>query len=188
MTTPPEMLVSGLRKCCSAARALMQEASVRLPSWLRMWMSALMDQHFDPAIRQRDSVSRAPERRRVFSRRRESRTSVSEGREGSKEGEAIGESSVVIVKMPSKGRSGKGVVTSAVMWVWTRVFPSLTSQTPYSSPNSSSRLRNWSNARPSIRRFSWSAFWKNWLSLSDGPTSRGIFAYIECISSGESSR
>jgi hypothetical protein len=30
----------------------------------------------------------------------------------------MGESSVVMVKRPSKGRSGKGVVTSAVMWVW----------------------------------------------------------------------
>lgn len=33
----------------------------------------------------------------------------------SKEGEAMGESSVVMVKMPSKRRSGKGWVTSAEM-------------------------------------------------------------------------
>lgn len=55
----------------------------------------------------------------VFSSRRESSVSVSEGRLISIEGEVMGESSVVMVKMPSKGRSGKGVVTSAVMWVWT---------------------------------------------------------------------
>lgn len=41
-----------------------------------------------------------------------------EGRETSKEGEAMGESSVVRVKRPSKGRSGKGVTTSALIWVW----------------------------------------------------------------------
>jgi hypothetical protein len=63
-------------------------------------------------------VSKAPERRIVFSKRRERRVSASEGREGSIEGESMGESSVVMVKRPSKGRSGKGVVTSAVMWVW----------------------------------------------------------------------
>jgi hypothetical protein len=63
-------------------------------------------------------VSRAPERRIVFSRRRERRVSASEGREGSIEGESMGDSSVVMVKRPSKGRSGKGVVTSAVMWIW----------------------------------------------------------------------
>jgi hypothetical protein len=78
-----------------------------------------MDQHFEPPIRHRDSVSRAPERRMVFSRSRERSVSVSEGRLSSIEGEVMEESSVVMVKMPSKGRSGKGVVTSAVMWVWT---------------------------------------------------------------------
>jgi hypothetical protein len=60
----------------------------------------------------------------VFSRSRERRVSVSEGRFTSIEGEVMGESSVVMVKMPSKGRSGKGVVTSAVMWVWTLGFVS----------------------------------------------------------------
>lgn len=64
-------------------------------------------------MRHSDSVSRAEERRRVFSRRRERRISVSVGRLTSKAGDAMGESSVVIVKMPSKGRSGKGFVTSA---------------------------------------------------------------------------
>lgn len=78
-----------------------------------------MDQHFEPAIRQRDSVSSAPERRMVFSRSRERRVSVSEERFTSIEGEVMGESSVVIVNRPSKGRSVKGVVTSAVMCVWT---------------------------------------------------------------------
>jgi len=42
----------------------------------------------------------------VFSRRRERRTSRSVGRLTSKAGEIRGLSSVVIVKMPSKGRSG----------------------------------------------------------------------------------
>jgi hypothetical protein len=63
-------------------------------------------------------VSRAPDRRIVFSKSRERRVSASEGREGSIEGESIGDNSVVMVKRPLKGRSGKGVVTSAVMWVW----------------------------------------------------------------------
>ena len=63
-------------------------------------------------------MSRAPERRIVFSRRRESRVSVSVGREeDSIEGESMGESSVVMVKRPSIGRSGKGVTTWAEMWV-----------------------------------------------------------------------
>ena len=76
-----------------------------------------MDQHFEPAIRQSDSVSKAPERRIVFSRRRERSVSVSEGRLISIEGEVMGDNSVVMVNMPSNGRSGNGVVTSAVMWV-----------------------------------------------------------------------
>lgn len=33
-------------------------------------------------------------------------------------GEDMGDRVVVMVKRPSKGRSGRGVVTSAVMWVW----------------------------------------------------------------------
>lgn len=94
----------------------MQEASIRFPSCDRMWTSARTDQHFWPAMRQRDSVSRADERRRVFSRSRERRTSASVGRDGSNAGDAMGESSVVMVKMPSKGRSGNGEVTSAVIF------------------------------------------------------------------------
>lgn len=60
-------------------------------------------------------MSTAPERRSVFSRSRESRVSVVEGREGlaSKEGRVMGEREVVMVKRPSKGRSGRGVVNSA---------------------------------------------------------------------------
>jgi hypothetical protein len=64
-------------------------------------------------------VSKAPDRRMVFSSSRDKRVSVSEGLFSSIEGEVMGDSSVVMVKMPSKGRSGKGVATSAVMWVWT---------------------------------------------------------------------
>ena len=54
-------------------------------------------------------MSSAPERRIVFSKRRERRVSVSEGRDGSIEGERMGDNSVVIVKRPSKGRSENGV-------------------------------------------------------------------------------
>ena len=71
----------------------------------------------------------------------------------SKAGEAMGESSVVMVKMPSNLRSGKGSATSAEMrartlrfalasnqtvFIWRGrkdlVLPSRTSATPYSSP------------------------------------------------------
>jgi hypothetical protein len=55
----------------------------------------------------------------VFSRSRERSSSVSEGRLTSKVGAVMGESSVVMVKRPSKGRSDKGVVTSAEMLVRT---------------------------------------------------------------------
>lgn len=58
-------------------------------------------------------MSTADERRSVFSSRRERRISCSVGRPDSKEGEAMGENSEVMVKIPSKGRSGKGAVTSA---------------------------------------------------------------------------
>lgn len=84
-----------------------------------MCTSARIDQTFELAIRQRDSVSSAPDRRMVFSRRRERSVSVSVGREeDSMEGESIGLSSVVMVKRPSIGRSGKGVTTWADMCVW----------------------------------------------------------------------
>ena len=47
---------------------------------------------------------------------RDSRISVSEGGVlAAKVGEDMGDRVVVIVKRPSKGRSGRGVVTSAVM-------------------------------------------------------------------------
>ncbi len=55
----------------------------------------------------------------VFSRMRERRTSSVEGRLTSYVGSVMGESSVVMVKRPSKGRSGKGATTSAEMWTWT---------------------------------------------------------------------
>lgn len=67
-----------------------------------------MAQTVFPARRQRDSVSSAAERRRVLSRRRASSVSGGEGREGSTVGVAMGENSVVRVKMPSKGRGGSG--------------------------------------------------------------------------------
>lgn len=98
------------------------EASMRFPSCDKMCTSARTDQHFWPAIRHRDSVSSAAERRRVFSRRRDRSTSCSVGRLVSKAGEAIGESSVVMVKIPSKRRSGNGLVTSAVMLTRTLEF------------------------------------------------------------------
>lgn len=106
MTFSPSELVSGFLKCCRAAKTQIQAASTRFPSCERMCTSARMDQTLWPAIRQSDSVSRAPERRMVFSRMRERRTSDSEGRLGSKWGEAMGDSSVVIWKRPSKPLSG----------------------------------------------------------------------------------
>lgn len=94
-----------------------QEASIKLPAEERMCTSARMDHTFFEASRQRDSVSRAEERRIVFSRRRERRVSESEGREGSTWGESMGENCVVIVKMPSRGWVGRGETTVAEMWV-----------------------------------------------------------------------
>lgn len=41
---PPLTLVSGMRQWRREARAAMQEASIRLPEWERMWMSARRDQ------------------------------------------------------------------------------------------------------------------------------------------------
>lgn len=54
------------------------------------------------------------------------------------------------------------------------VFPSDTSDVPYSSPNESSIGRYASSARPSSRMFSFRATVKNCRSLSDGSISRGI--------------
>lgn len=106
-------------KCCSAAITEAQEASTRFPSCERTWTSARIDHTDCPATRHKDSVSRASDRRIVFSSSRESRASVEEGREASKEGSGMGEREVVMVKRPSKGRSGSGRVTSAVMCVRT---------------------------------------------------------------------
>lgn len=96
-----------------------------------MCTSALRAKHFKPAMMQRLSVSRALERRIAFSRIRERITSASVGlhaqlgasyedsarsgrtnRPTSKAGDAIGENSVMIWKMPSNLRSGSGAVTS----------------------------------------------------------------------------
>jgi hypothetical protein len=54
------------------------------------------------------------------------------------------------------------------------VFPSCTSTTPYSSPKVSSRGRNASNARPSSRMRSCSAWRMNARSLTEMSASRGI--------------
>jgi len=48
-----------------------QQASMRPPSWERMWQVARRDQTREPARRHRDSVERADERRMATSRRRE---------------------------------------------------------------------------------------------------------------------
>ena len=100
----------------------------------------------------------------VFSRRRDNSSSAWVGRETSKAGEAMGLSSVVMVKRPSKGLSGRGGgylcgdlgvdsgldISKAYFHLMERrlggganlVFPSRISATPYSSPNASSRARN----------------------------------------------
>lgn len=68
---------------------------------------------------QRDSVSIARDRRMAFSRMRERMTSCSVGLPTSNAGDAIGLSSVVIVKMPSNLRSSDGFVTSAETCTYT---------------------------------------------------------------------
>lgn len=111
----------------------MQDASMSPPSWSMMCTSARRAKHFKPAMIHSDSVSRALERRMAFSSMRERMTSASVGlatqsdtakhwwtleyvyRPTSKAGEAIGENSVTIWKMPSNLRSGSGVVTSTEM-------------------------------------------------------------------------
>lgn len=61
-------------------------------------------------------MSRALDRRIAFSRSRASSVSCSDGgRPDSKAGDAIGESSVEIVNIPSNLRSGNGTVISAEM-------------------------------------------------------------------------
>lgn len=141
MSSPPCMLVSGILKCESAAMAAMQAAESKSPSWSRIWMVQTNNQTFEPATRQSDSVERAEDRRIERSRRRERCASASvclcepsvqfggkeHGRNHkgslarsllaylpiSKWGAAIGESSVVIVKIPSNLRSGLGAVIEA---------------------------------------------------------------------------
>lgn len=72
-----------------------------------------MDQTDIEASKHKDSVSRAPDLRIVFSSNRDRRTSVSVGRPGSNEGEAMGESSQTILKRPSVGLVASGFTTSA---------------------------------------------------------------------------
>ena len=59
------------------------------------------------------------------------------------------------------------------------VFPSWTSQTPYSSPNVRERLRKASRARPSRRMFSRRAWRMKALSLREGSASLGIVKRID---------
>jgi hypothetical protein len=74
-----------------------------------------------------------------------------------------------------KSRDGERDQSSKAGVFTNLVFPNLASATPYSSPKSSSRARNWSNDRPSRRTFSCRDLAKNCLSLREGSTSRGIF-------------
>lgn len=113
VTSSPSTDASGRRKCLNAALMAIHEASMRPPSASRTWTSALTDQHLAPAIMQRDSVSMELDRRMAFSRIRERIISDSVCLPTSNEGEAIGFSSVTIVKTPSNFRSSDGLVTSA---------------------------------------------------------------------------
>ena len=61
--------MSGRRKWRRAERAEREAQERREPSWERTWMSRRRDQTVLPARRQRDSVGRAEERRKVVSRR-----------------------------------------------------------------------------------------------------------------------
>ena len=119
----------------------------------------------------------------------------------SKEGEAIGESSVTMLNMPSKRRSGNGWVISAEIRAITLtgfasarvearfqviaylVFPSCASATPASSPKASSSGRKSCKERPSRRVFSLSARRMNSRSLSDISVSRGILQHADSCSS-----
>ena len=113
----------------------------------------------------------------------------------SKAGEAMGESSVVTVKMPSNLRSGIGCVMVAEMRAMTLgsnssvvkihsfwfgfgrvylVLPSRTSAIPYSSPKERCMSRKASRARPSSRMFSRRAWRTNERSLRLGSASRGM--------------
>lgn len=142
------------------------------------------------------SVSRAPERRMAFSRRRERRISVwsclprwlayvalldgvlyiilTRYLPTSNAGLPIGLNSVTMVKMPSNLRSGSGAVTLHEILTRTLVLPIRTSATPYSSPKSIDIGRYWPKARLSSLRFSRSAESKKLCSLVDGSFSRGI--------------
>ncbi|KAH3688674.1 hypothetical protein WICPIJ_000365 [Wickerhamomyces pijperi] len=83
----------------------------------------------------RDSKSKAPDLLTAFSTAREINNSSSDCLEESKMAEAMGLISVVTLNNPSKGRSSKGAVISALILATTTVLPSLTSTCPYSSPS-----------------------------------------------------
>lgn len=92
----------------------------------------------------------------------------------SKAGDAIGDSSVEMVKTPSNLRSADAFTTSDDTRTMTLVLPSCTVATPYSSPKDRSNDRNSSNALPSRRTFSRRAWRRNDFALFDGSASRGI--------------
>lgn len=144
VTFSPSTVKSGLRKCCNAAIKARHEVSRRLPSCASTCTSARIAKHLRPAIKHNDSVSRAEDRRTVFSRILDSSASEMVGllkvntnclqietrltyRPTSKAGDAMGEISVEILKVPSNLRSGNGVVTSAEIHTDTLMEVSITS-------------------------------------------------------------
>ena len=128
--------VSGNRKCRSEQRTAREAVKRSEPSCERIWTVVESDQTDSPATRHSDSVLRAEERRRAssrmremcregsvllcepFSMRRERTGSRKTGRAmisgqrkvyyrpGSMAGEAMGENSQLMVKIPSNLRSG----------------------------------------------------------------------------------
>lgn len=145
VTLSPATETSGRRKCRNAATMAIHEASINPPSASKTCTSARIDQHLAPAIMHNDSVSIALDLRMAFSRIREITTSCSVGLffgqsnqfssvhrnsttrsvasetylPTSNAGDAMGLSSVVIVKTPSNLRSSSGLVTSADICTWT---------------------------------------------------------------------
>lgn len=89
-------------------------------------------------------------------------------------GEAMGDSSVAIVKIPSNFLSSYDLTTSADILTMTLVLPILTSATPYSSPKLKSIGLKASKARPSSRTFSFRAWSRNARALVDGSASLGM--------------
>jgi hypothetical protein len=97
----------------------------------------------------------------------------------SKAGEAIGPNSVVIVKIPSKGLSEKGLTTSAETLARTRVAPRDTSARPYSRPKVRESGRITSSSRESRRTPCRSASRMKRRSLLEGSSSFGIVVRCE---------